>query len=52
MPSFYYDLGCRLDCDVFSYDYFGYGASNGSPTEKNLYSDIKTLWRYFCMIRL
>lgn len=44
MSSFYYGLGCRLDCNVFTYDYSGYGASNGSPTEKNLYSDIQAAW--------
>jgi pimeloyl-ACP methyl ester carboxylesterase len=44
MSSFYYGLGCRLECNVFTYDYSGYGASNGSPTEKNLYSDIQAAW--------
>ena len=44
MISFYYGLGCRLECNVFTYDYSGYGASNGSPTEKNLYSDIQAAW--------
>ena len=44
MSSFYYGLGCRLECNVFTYDYSGYGASNGTPTEKNLYSDIQAAW--------
>ena len=28
----------------FSYDYSGYGASTGKPSEKNLYSDIEAAW--------
>uniref|UniRef100_A0A914WD88 Serine aminopeptidase S33 domain-containing protein n=1 Tax=Plectus sambesii TaxID=2011161 RepID=A0A914WD88_9BILA len=40
MSSFYYGLGFRLGCNVFSYDYSGYGCSSGKPSEKNLYSDI------------
>lgn len=44
MSSFYYGLGSRLDCNIFTYDYSGYGASGSTPTEKNLYSDIQTAW--------
>ncbi len=44
MSSFYYGLGSRLDCNIFTYDYSGYGASGGSPSEKNLYSDIQAAW--------
>ncbi|TKR96973.1 hypothetical protein L596_010910 [Steinernema carpocapsae] len=40
MCSFYYGLGYRLGCNVFSYDYSGYGCSSGKPSEKNLYADI------------
>uniref|UniRef100_A0A914DS09 Protein ABHD13 n=1 Tax=Acrobeloides nanus TaxID=290746 RepID=A0A914DS09_9BILA len=40
MCSFYYGLGFRLGCNVFSYDYSGYGCSSGRPSEKNLYADI------------
>ena len=28
----------------FSYDYSGYGASTGKPSEKNLYADIEAAW--------
>ena len=28
----------------FSYDYSGYGASAGKPSEKNLYADIEAAW--------
>jgi hypothetical protein len=44
MSSFYYGLGSRLDCNIFTYDYSGYGASGSSPTEKNLYADIQAAW--------
>ncbi len=37
MSSFYIGLGSRINCNVFSYDYSGYGASSGKPSEKNLY---------------
>ena len=29
MASFYVALGTRISCNIFSYDYSGYGASNG-----------------------
>lgn len=44
MSSFYYGLGMRLECNVFTYDYSGYGASESHPTEQNLYSDIEAAW--------
>ncbi|CAG5867828.1 unnamed protein product [Menidia menidia] len=37
MSSFYIGLGTRINCNIFSYDYSGYGVSTGKPTEKNLY---------------
>ena len=40
MSSFYLALGSRINCNIFSYDYSGYGCSSGKPSEKNLYSDI------------
>ena len=44
MSSFYYALSTRLDCNIFTYDYSGYGVSDGHPSEKNLYSDIQAAW--------
>jgi abhydrolase domain-containing protein 17 len=44
MSSFYYGLGVRLECNIFTYDYSGYGASEGKPNEQNLYTDIKAAW--------
>jgi fermentation-respiration switch protein FrsA (DUF1100 family) len=33
-------------CALMSYDYEGYGASQGQPGEKNAYRDIETVYRY------
>lgn len=44
MSSFYLGLGTRINCNIFSYDYSGYGASTGKPSEKNLYADINAAW--------
>ncbi|XP_012720240.1 alpha/beta hydrolase domain-containing protein 17A [Fundulus heteroclitus] len=44
MSSFYLGLGTRINCNIFSYDYSGYGVSTGKPTEKNLYADIDAAW--------
>ncbi|XP_017297111.1 alpha/beta hydrolase domain-containing protein 17C [Kryptolebias marmoratus] len=45
MCSFYIGLGSRINCNVFSYDYSGYGISTGKPSEKNLYADIEAAWQ-------
>lgn len=42
MSSFLIGLGTRLKCNIFSYDYCGYGASQGAPSESNMYKDIDT----------
>ncbi|CAG2115791.1 unnamed protein product [Medioppia subpectinata] len=44
MSSFYLGLGTRIGCNIFSYDYSGYGVSTGKPSEKNLYADIDAAW--------
>ncbi|XP_062561051.1 alpha/beta hydrolase domain-containing protein 17B [Armigeres subalbatus] len=44
MSSFYLGLGLRINCNIFSYDYSGYGMSTGKPSEKNLYADIDAAW--------
>lgn len=44
MSSFYMGLGSRINCNIFSYDYAGYGMSTGKPSEKNLYADIDAAW--------
>lgn len=40
MSSFFIGLGTRLKVNLFSYDYSGYGVSEGRPSEKNMYHDI------------
>lgn len=44
MCNFFIGLGTRLNCNIFAYDYSGYGASTGKPVEKNLYADIDAAW--------
>ena len=44
MSSFYIGLGQRINCNIFSYDYSGYGESGGSASESHLYSDIEAAW--------
>lgn len=45
MLSFYFLLGTRIQCNIISYDYSGYGASSGKPSEKNLYADADAVWQ-------
>lgn len=45
MSSFYLGLGTRINCNIFCYDYSGYGISKGKPSEKNLYADIDAAWQ-------
>jgi len=45
MSTFYLGLGTRINCNIFSYDYSGYGMSCGKPSEKNLYADIEAAWQ-------
>lgn len=44
MLSFYFYLGTRVHCNIVSYDYSGYGASSGKPSERNLYADADAVW--------
>lgn len=44
MASFFIILGTRLQCNIVSYDYSGYGASQGKPSEKNMYADIEATY--------
>lgn len=46
MSSFYVGLAARLGVHIFSYDYSGYGASTGKPTEKNIYADIDAAFQH------
>jgi pimeloyl-ACP methyl ester carboxylesterase len=44
MASFFIVLGTRLQCNIISYDYSGYGASHGKASEKNMYADIEATY--------
>jgi len=46
MPPFYLTLASRLKCDIFSYDYSGYGLSTGTANEANLYADIRAAYKF------
>lgn len=45
MSSFYLGLATKTGCNVFGYDYSGYGLSSGKPTEKSLYTNIEVAWK-------
>lgn len=45
------DLSLRLKVNVASYSYTGYAASQGKPSEQNVYSDIDASWDYLTKIR-
>ena len=36
----------RIGCDVFLFDYRGYGDNGGSPSEEALAADARAVWRY------
>ena len=43
--GFLLEMSDEFNCNVFSYDYSGYGRSTGKPSEGNLYSDIEAAWK-------
>lgn len=45
---FLVQLCSQLHVDVVAYDYSGYGASTGKPSEANCYADIKAAYDYVC----
>ena len=44
MPEF--QVLTSVGCDVFLFDYRGYGDNAGSPSEENLAADARTVWNY------
>lgn len=44
MCSFYLGLGTKVECNIFGYDYSGYGSSTGKPSEKCLYTNIEAAY--------
>ncbi|VDN01452.1 unnamed protein product, partial [Thelazia callipaeda] len=41
-----HDVARFFNCNVCSYDYSGYGISEGNPNEKNMFSDINAVYKY------
>lgn len=48
MSSFFIGLGSRINCNILAYDYSGYGASSGTASEANIYSDSEAAWDALC----
>ena len=46
MYFFFIELAVRLNVNVAAYDYSGYGAASGEPTESNAYSDALAVYNY------
>jgi fermentation-respiration switch protein FrsA (DUF1100 family) len=40
------ELFHRLGLDIFIFDYRGYGQSEGKPSERGTYRDVKAAWQY------
>ena len=45
LRQYYVNLSSRLGVNVYCYDYSGYGASGGRPSEKNIYADIRAAFQ-------
>jgi len=41
-----FEVFTRLGCDVFIFDYRGYGENDGSPSEKAFAADAQSMWKY------
>lgn len=46
MYFFFLELAARLRVNVAAYDYSGYGAATGEPTETNAYADALAVYNY------
>ena len=46
MYFFFVELALRLQVNIAAYDYSGYGAASGEPTESNAYSDVLAVYNY------
>ena len=46
MYFFFLELALRLNMNVVAYDYSGYGAATGVPTESNAYADALAVFNY------
>lgn len=43
---FQVDIADFLQCDLITFDYSGFGLSTGTPTEKNLYQNMDTVYQF------
>ena len=43
---YFQDVMPEIPCNIFAYDYTGYGRSSGSPSEDEIYSDIESCFLY------
>ncbi|CAB3406260.1 unnamed protein product [Caenorhabditis bovis] len=50
MPSLI-DMARFYRCDVYTYDYTGYGMSRGSSSERNMYADISAVYNHIIEVR-
>lgn len=50
MYFFFLELSARLGVNVAAYDYSGYGAATGVPTETNSYADALAVFNYLASI--
>lgn len=46
MSMFFLNLVLYNDVNLIAYDYSGYGYSNKKPSERNIYKNIKTVYKY------
>lgn len=46
MRDIYQEMAERLQCDVFAFEYTGYGCSTGTHSEKNLYADVEAAYHH------
>lgn len=44
-------LANSLGCEIYCYDYSGYGLSSGKPSEANIYEDVRTVYQHILETR-
>jgi len=47
---YWVEMAHRLNCDIFAYDYTGYGVSTGVPSEEDTYADILAVYDHLVTI--
>ena len=46
MRNYLQDISFTLNVNVFAYEYAGYGASSGSPSDINIVTDIEAAYAF------